>query len=122
MKLSNQDIYMYAIKLNEAFSDENQKLPIKVNFYLQKNKNTLIELATHIEQTRSDIIAQYGTYDDENNGYAFTAENAEKVQKELEDLSNLEQDVNIYTINIDNLPEDMTLTTGQMEAIMFMVE
>lgn len=122
MKLSNNDIYIYAIKLTEAFSDESQKLPIKVNFYLQKNKNALIDLATHIEQTRSDIIAQYGIYDSENNGYTFTVENAEKVQKELEDLSNLEQDVNIYTINIDNLPEDLTLTTGQMEAIMFMVE
>lgn len=122
MKLSNQDIYTYAIKLNEAFSDESQKLPIKVNFYLQKNKNTLIDLATHIEQVRSDIIAQYGNYDSENDGYTFTVENAEKVQKELEDLSNLKQDVNIYTINIDNLPDDLTLTTGQMEAIMFMVE
>lgn len=122
MKLSNNDIYMYAIKLTEAFSDESQKLPIKVNFYLQKNKNTLIDLAAHIEQVRSEIISQYGTYDSGNNGYTFTTENAEKVQKELEDLSNLEQDVNIYTINIDNLPEDLTLTTGQMEAIMFMVE
>lgn len=122
MKLSNNDIYMYAIKLTEAFSDESQKLPIKVNFYLQKNKNTLIDLAAHIEQVRSEIISQYGNYDSENNGYTFTVENAEKVQKELEDLSNLEQDVNIYTINIDNLPDDLTLTTGQMEAIMFMVE
>jgi hypothetical protein len=45
MKLTNNEIYTYANNLTEAFNDKEQKLPIKINFYLQKNKNCLIELA-----------------------------------------------------------------------------
>jgi hypothetical protein len=45
MILTNNDIYIYTRKLAEAFSDSEQKLPVKINFYLQKNKTTLMELA-----------------------------------------------------------------------------
>jgi hypothetical protein len=34
MVLTNQKIYLYATDLNSAFSDNNQRLPIKINFYL----------------------------------------------------------------------------------------
>ena len=46
----------------------------------------------------------------------------DEVNKELVDLLTLEQEVQIYTINIDNLSDDLALTTAQMEAIMFMIE
>jgi hypothetical protein len=49
MKLTNSEIYSYANKLIEVFQDKTQKLPIKINFYLQKNKNILIALAKEIE-------------------------------------------------------------------------
>ena len=45
MKLTNRKIYEYALMLAEAFKDNEQKLPIKINFYLQKNKNELMKLA-----------------------------------------------------------------------------
>jgi hypothetical protein len=41
--------------------------------------------------------------------------------KELEDLFNLEQEVNIYTVSIDHFGDDLSLTTGQMEALLFMI-
>jgi hypothetical protein len=46
----------------------------------------------------------------------------EEASKELNDLFNLEQDVQIYTINIDSFGDDLTITTAQMEAIMFMID
>jgi hypothetical protein len=46
----------------------------------------------------------------------------ETVAKELNDLFALEQEVQIYTINIDSFGDDLTITTAQMEAIMFMIE
>jgi hypothetical protein len=49
MKLTNNEIYSQALAFNKAFNDENQKLPIKVNFYLQKNKKSLIDLGVEIE-------------------------------------------------------------------------
>lgn len=122
MTLTNNEIYIYAKNLTEAFDDKDQKLPIKINFYLQKNKNTLIELAAAIEVARIDIAKNYGTLNEEAQQYIIPPEKMDEVNKELVDLLTLEQEVQIYTINIDNLSDDIALTTAQMEAIMFMIE
>jgi hypothetical protein len=122
MILTNQDIYNYAIALNTAFADEEQKLPVKINFYLQKNKNTLLTMAQEIEESRMAIVKEYGSLDEESSQYIIPKENVEIASKELEDLFALEQEVNIYKVNIDNLSDNLVFTTGQMEAIMFMFE
>lgn len=122
MKITNNRIYQYAIALNEVFVDNTQRLPMKVNFYLQKNKKTLMDLAQDIESSRMEIINTYGEISEDGTQYIIPKEKVELAQKELEDLLNLEQEVQIYKINIDNLPDDIILTTGQMEAIMFMIE
>ena len=122
MKLTNQKIYDYAIGLGEAFQDTTQSLPIKINFYLQKNKNILMELARDIENARLSIINNYGEPSEDGTQYIIPKEKMPQVQKELLDLFELEQEVNIYTINIDSLSNDIALTTGQMEAIMFMID
>jgi hypothetical protein len=122
MTLTNNEIYIYAKNLIEAFNDKDQKLPIKINFYLQKNKNILIELAGAIEIARIEIAKNYGTLDTESQQYIVPPEKIEEVNKELTDLLSLEQEVQIYMINIDNLSDDISLTTAQMEAIMFMIE
>ena len=122
MKLTNQKIYDYAVGLGEAFQDTTQSLPIKINFYLQKNKNILMELARDIENARLSIISNYGEPSEDGTQYIIPKEKMPQVQKELLDLFELEQEVNIYTINIDSLSNDIALTTGQMEAIMFMID
>lgn len=122
MKLTNQEIYNYALALNNAFSDDSQKLPVKVNFYLQKNKTALTTLAQDIENARMDLIRTNGELNEEGTSYIIPKEKVTEVQKELTDLFALEQEVNIYTVNIDSLSDDLTFTTGQMEAIMFMID
>ena len=37
MKMTNNEIYTTANQLVAAFNDNAQRLPIKINFYLQKN-------------------------------------------------------------------------------------
>lgn len=122
MKLTNNEIYVYTRQLMEAFQDGEQRLPIKVNFYLQKNKSTLLALAQDIEKARMDIAQNYGELNEAGDQYQIPNEKLADAAKELEDLFGLEQDVNIYKINIDSLSDDLTLTTAQMEAIMFMVD
>lgn len=123
MKLTNNQIYSYAIQLNEAFNDASQRLPMKINFYLQKNKAALLNLAQDIESNRMDIIKTYGTsVEGEPDKYSIPAEKLQKAQQELVDLLNLEQEVNIYMISADSLTDDTSLTTAQMEAIMFMID
>lgn len=122
MKLTNNEIYMYAQALISLFNDGEQKLPIKVSFYLQKNKNTLLQLAQDIEQSRLDIAKTYGELDEESNQYIVSPEKMEEASKELNDLFNLEQEVQIYKININSLTDDIVITNAQMEAIMFMID
>lgn len=121
--MKNSEIYNISQNLVKAFDDNSQKFPIKVNFYLQKNKKTLLDLAQEIEGARMEIITTYGKPSPDNNGqYIIAPENVESAQKELNDLFDLEQDVNIYKLSIDNFPEDMSLTGNQMEALLFMIE
>lgn len=122
MILTNGQIYDYTRALMEEFYDDSLKLPIKMNFYLQKNKKTLFDLAQEIEKSRLEIANAYGELDEETQQYQVPADKVEAASKDLNELFNIEQDVNIYKINIDSLSDDFVLTTAQMEAIMFMIE
>ena len=122
MKLTNNQIYNYATQLMSEFNDNSLRFPIKVNFYLQKNKSTLVSLAQDIEQARMEIIQAYGEPTKDGFQYSIPNDKIEVAQQELNDLFNLEQDVNIYTISIDNFSDDLVLSAGQMEALMFMID
>ena len=122
MILTNNEIYLYAKNLMEAFNDKDQKLPIKINFYLQKNKSILTELAMDIDKQRIFIASSNGELNAEQQQYIIPPEKIEEVNKELNDLLSLTQEVQIYTIKIDDLDDNLSLTTAQMEAILFMIE
>lgn len=122
MTMTNNEIYTYTRQLMDAFSDGEQKLPIKINFYLQKNKNTLLALAQDIERSRLEIAQNFGTLDDAGEQYVIPSDKLAEASKELEDLFNLEQDVAIHKISIDSLNDDLMLSAAQMEALMFMID
>lgn len=122
MKMTNNEIYTTANQLVAAFNDDTQRLPIKINFYLQKNKKTLVALAQDIEAARMEIARSYGTLSEAKDQYIIPPENMEKAQKELNDLFDLEQDVPIDKISIDKIDEDLVLSAGQMDALMFMID
>ena len=122
MTMTNNEIYTYTRQLMEAFSDGEQKLPIKINFYLQKNKNTLLALAQDIERSRLEIAQSFGTLDDAGEQYIIPNDKLAEASKELEDLFNLEQDVAIHKISIDSLNDDLMLSAAQMEDLMFMID
>ena len=122
MILTNNQIYTYALGLEQMFLEEEQKLPIKINFYLQKNKNILFELAKDIELARTNIAQRYGEIDEDTSYYRVLPENLEIATKELQELLGLEQEVNIYQVSIEDFPSDLILTTEQMEVLMFMIK
>lgn len=122
MLMKNSEIYNYAQALTEAFRDNNQRLPVKINFYLQKNKKTLLSLSQDIEQSRMEIAQNYGILNEEGTAYTIPDENISIVNTEIQDLLNIEQEVPIYQVSIDSFSDDLTLTTAQMEAILFMID
>lgn len=119
--LKNEEIYTYTENLIREFSDNEIKLPIKVNFYLQKNKNILIELAQEIEEQRIQIIKEYGIFNAETQKIEIPQDKKEEASKKINELFELTQEVNIYKINLEAFG-DISLTFGQTQALLFMID
>ena len=119
VKMNNGMIYQYALTLNEALNDNDLQMPVAVIFSIEKNKKTLMAIAQDVEKYRMDIIKKYGEEVDGN--YNVPQNKIEIANKELQDLFSIEQEVNIYKFNIEDLG-DIKLTSNQMNAILFMIE
>lgn len=119
-KITNEEIYFINQQLNKIFEESHQYLPAKVNFYIQKNKKQIMDLAMEIEQARINIIQNFGKHAEENK-YFIPDENITLAQKELNDLLNITQEIEVYTISLDDI-ENLQFTLPQMEALMFMIE
>lgn len=122
MILKNDEIYNYASALIKEFNSEcNIKLPIKVNFFLQKNIKTLTELAQEIENSRMLIAQQYGELNAAGTSYMVPAEKMAEAQRELNELLDIVQDVSIHIFKLDDF-NDIELSYKQMNALLFMIE
>lgn len=121
MTLTNSQIYNYATDLMNNFSDKSLKLPVKINFYLQKNQLELLTLAQDIEQQRFNIIQDSGILDEETQNYIVPDENIEDATKKINELFNLTQDVKIYKVKLEDFG-DINFTSDQMKALLFMIE
>lgn len=118
--MTNLEIYAYANALMDAFK-EDITLPVKVNFYLQKNMTRMIEAGKEIEKTRMDIIQKYGTPTEDGQNIEVSADMVETVNKELEDLFALEQEIKVNEIALDAF-DGIDLTSAQVAAIAFMIK
>ena len=103
--MSNLEIYNTATSLSELFTEMVQteiKLPVKVNFYFQKNMNALVAMAQELEKERTNIIMKYGSPDSEDpNKIQISPDKIEEANKELNDLFSLEQEVAVNVIELD---------------------
>lgn len=117
--LTNLEIYTAAQALMENITTD-LNLPVKVGFYIQKNMKKMTELAQEIEKSRMEIFDKYGEKDEENNQYKFDKSVQEQVQKELNDLFDLTQDVKTNMLELDWF-DDIDLTANQIAAISYMI-
>lgn len=120
MKIKNQQIIEYAQNLS-VFNNCEIKLPVKINFFLQKNIKTIQTAAQEIDAVRLNIAQTYGELDEETQSYKIPPKNYEVVNKEFTDLFSIEQDIQITMLKLENF-ENIELTYQQMSAIMFMIE
>lgn len=119
--MKNLEIYNLANALLEGFQDNNMTLPVKVNFYFQKNMSAIVEMAQDIDKSRLAIFDKYGKRDEENNQYTFDPSVTDQVNQELQDLFELEQEVKINLLKLDWF-DKVELTSQQVAAITFMIE
>ena len=118
--LTNLEIYTTAQALMESITTDINLL-VKVGFYIQKNMKKMTELAQEIEKSRMEIFDKYGEKDEENNQYKFDKNVQEQVQKELNDLFDLTQDVKTNMLELDWF-DDIDLNANQIAAISYMIK
>ena len=123
MTFKNFEIYNIAEGLLRAFAeaDSTQKLPIKLSYTIKKNTNKFQAVSEQIEKSRIELIQKYGE-ETEDGGYRVLPENEEAANKEFTELMNLEENIDIHTVDINTLADDLELTNAQMDAIMFMLK
>ena len=123
--MSNTEIYNTASALSGLFTTMLQaemKMPVKVNFYFQKNMNVLIAMAQELEQERTNIIMKYGTQNPENpDQVMIPPEQLDAANAELGDLFDLEQEVTINAIELDWF-DGINMTPQQVNTITFMIK
>jgi|GEM_PF-3242320 len=120
-EMANIEIYNIANALLEVFN-EDVHLPVKVNFYLQKNIGRMVEMAKDIDKARMEIVRKYGEpLEEDPNQFKIDPEKVDDANKEIQDLFSLKQEVKINTILLEAF-DDVDLTSQQVGAIMFMIQ
>lgn len=119
--MTNIEIFNTANALMEAFGAEQEtSFPVKVNFFLQKNMKSIVEMAQEIDKTRVEIMQKYGTLDEETQQFTFEQDQMDAANTELEGLFNLEQEVKTNMLDI-NLFDNVDMTNAQVSAISYMI-
>ena len=120
MTLTNGFIYDRAVNLLNNFNINDVKMPIAACYSIEKNKETLRNIAEDIEKNRFQIIQRYGTVQ-ENGDFLVSQDKIEEANEELAALLNIEQEIKIYIFKIEEL-KNVELTSSQMKSIMFMID
>lgn len=120
MKIKNINIIQFYENLKNSFNDNLKYHPAKIFFIIQKNISMLEILSKDIYRARDIIIKHYGTPNG-NESFFIPEEVRETTQKELDDLLEIEQEVNILKLKFKDI-EDLEFTSNQMEALMFMID
>lgn len=119
---TNEEIYNIGNQLSKVFGEEDNQhfFSAKINFLIQKNKKVIIDAAVEIEKVRLEIVSKYATQN-EDGQINVAPDKIQEVNKELAELLAIEQELNIYMLNFEDL-EGLEFTAAQMQALMFMIE
>ncbi len=123
-QFSNKEILSYAQTLKQVFlnSSKDIELPVRVNFYLQKNIKTFLNAAQEIDEMRLKIGKKYGELNVQTRSYEIKDTNKlELAQQDLDNLLLIDQVLDIYMISLKDI-ETLTLTVAQMNAMLFMID
>ena len=73
MKLTNHEIYSYAQQLS-ALNIGDIKMPVRINFFLQKNMQVIAAAGQEIDAARTALVAQFGELNNEGTHYVVPPE------------------------------------------------
>lgn len=126
--LTDAEVEKIVLILNDSSSvmhDTTVKIPAKIRQALRINFKTLFELAKEIEGTRGDIIQRYidagDATKDATKGTIHFDRNFNLVTRELEELSKIENGVELVGINskeLNTFLESVDISMEEEDAIL----
>lgn len=118
MKKTNNELFIMLRKLNGIDSTAN--FSVKVSYKIIKNRMKIADALRPFEETRDEIITKYsngkGSITSADPGYADAVKDIDTIGNEPVDVEGIE------TISIDDLPTDVNVPFGTMDAISFMIK
>lgn len=122
MKLSNEKLVNSIGVLSKL---NNMELPIKISYALSKNISKIDAELTAYNVERQKLIEKYGEKDQE--GKLKTKEDgtiditdSENWSKDLKELSEIENEIDINVIDLENINADINITPGELMVIDYM--
>ena len=94
---------------------------IRVVYAIKKNKERLVSLLTPYEESRNELLEEYGTKADENGLVSVRKDCKEKWNKEIGELLNIEVEADIHMVKFEEI-DGLSLSMNDLEAIDFMLE
>ena len=94
---------------------------IRVIYAIKKNKERLVSLLAPYEESRKELLEEYGTKADENGLVSVRKDCVEKWNKEIGELLNIEVEADIHMIKFEEI-DGLSLSMNDLEAIDFMLE
>jgi hypothetical protein len=120
-KMSNAQIFALSNKFIPMLNSETRYMPAKISYFMHKNRIKLVEQMGLIEEARVNIIKHYGVLNETTGLYDVPDSVLNEANKELNELLEIEQDVEISMIKLSDL-EGIDFTFEQMEILAFMIE
>lgn len=121
VSFSNEELYSLTESLDAAFSNSELILPLRINYAIQKNLSSLKKQLKDIEIARLAILQEYGTINANTLAYDIPEDKQDIVVEKINNLLNKSSNIDICTIELFELPEDLLLTSEQMSALLFMI-
>lgn len=117
MKLKNLTIY----DAKDAIMNlREEKLPVKISVKVNKTLKSLIAQYNFIEERRIELVKKYGTEKDGN--IKVDPENIPEFQREYAELLSMEEEIEVRTISIDELPDSLEISSKDLELLSFIFE
>ena len=117
--LTNREIFTIGNAFEGAFQNDERYLPAKINFKIEKNKKNILDKMNGIEESRIKTIREFG--EEKDGQIQIPNEKVEEVNKEIAELFDIEQEMNIFMISFEDI-ENLEFTSAEMSALLFMIE
>ena len=125
---TNEEIYILASQLQNTFIELNNHetimvYPAYIGFCISYNFSILLKYAQMIDSARLGVGKKYGILHQSENGssYDIPKDKQKIVEKEIQDLLNMQQEIEIYMLSYEEIKE-FQFSLAQMQALIFMIE